>query len=183
MNCRGPGFLAVEWFGSSPTPPPPPSASCLSFSVFPCVASRAYWRESGGCARSQIIRPRESLALYKSFNTKYSLPLIHSQLSSATLHFSRYCYLFFVWTLTLKDGRQDVCLSDYQSVCLSDCLSVCLSDYLSVCLTHWSLSPLLHSTGAIQAVLPGYMAGGPVRQPCAGVDFISQSGIYEFGYS
>jgi hypothetical protein len=29
---------------------------------------------------------------------------------------------------------------------------------------------------------PGYMAGGPVRRPYAGVDFIPQSGIYEFGY-
>jgi hypothetical protein len=26
------------------------------------------------------------------------------------------------------------------------------------------------------------MAGGPVRQPVAGVDFIPQSEIYEFGY-
>jgi hypothetical protein len=26
------------------------------------------------------------------------------------------------------------------------------------------------------------MAGGPVQQPYAGVDFISQSRIYEFGY-
>jgi hypothetical protein len=26
------------------------------------------------------------------------------------------------------------------------------------------------------------MASGPVRQPYAGVDFIPQSGIYEFGY-
>jgi hypothetical protein len=29
---------------------------------------------------------------------------------------------------------------------------------------------------------PGYIAGGPVRQPYAGVDFIPQSGIYEFGF-
>ncbi len=28
--------------------PPPPSTSCLSFSVFLCVAGRAYWRERGG---------------------------------------------------------------------------------------------------------------------------------------
>ncbi len=28
--------------------PPLPSASCLSFSVFLCVAGQAYWRESGG---------------------------------------------------------------------------------------------------------------------------------------
>ncbi len=27
------------------------------------------------------------------------------------------------------------------------------------------------------------MAGGPIRQPYAGVDFIPQLGIYEFGYS
>ncbi len=27
--------------------PPPPSATCLSFSVFLCVADGAYWRESG----------------------------------------------------------------------------------------------------------------------------------------
>jgi hypothetical protein len=26
------------------------------------------------------------------------------------------------------------------------------------------------------------MVAGPVRQPYAGVDFIPQSGIYEFGY-
>ncbi len=26
---------------------------------------------------------------------------------------------------------------------------------------------------------PGYMAGGPVRQPYVGVDFVPQSGIYE----
>ncbi len=32
---RGPGFLAVVWFGSSPSPPLPlPSATSLSFSVF-----------------------------------------------------------------------------------------------------------------------------------------------------
>jgi hypothetical protein len=47
MIYRGPGFLAA--------PPPlhsplPPSASCLSFSVFLCVASRVYcdWRGEGG---------------------------------------------------------------------------------------------------------------------------------------
>ncbi len=29
---------------------------------------------------------------------------------------------------------------------------------------------------------PGYLAGGPVRQPYGGVNFIPQTGIYEFGY-
>ncbi len=54
-------------------PPFPPllAASCLSFSVFLCVAGRAYWRERGlrVWTRNQIIRQRENLALYKAFNT------------------------------------------------------------------------------------------------------------------
>ncbi len=44
------------------------------FSVFLFVEGRAYWRERGkGRAWSQIIRPRKSLALYKSFNTFWYL--------------------------------------------------------------------------------------------------------------
>ncbi len=47
MIYRGPGFLAVVSFGPPcPTPPPPlslPLASCLSFSVFLCVADQAFW--------------------------------------------------------------------------------------------------------------------------------------------
>ncbi len=35
MSSRGPGFLAIVLFGSSPSHP---SASCLSFSVFLCDA-------------------------------------------------------------------------------------------------------------------------------------------------
>ncbi len=106
MIYRGTDFLAIVWFGSSPTPSspshqqvvspsqyscvspveltdgnrmiwllPPPlfpltSASCIFFSIFLCIACRAYWRERGWVSgtRSQI-RLRESLALYKSFNT------------------------------------------------------------------------------------------------------------------
>ncbi len=68
MVYIGPSFLAVVWFGSPPhpLPPPLPSASCLSFSVFLCVAYRAYWRERSG---KGVIRRRESLILYKSFIT------------------------------------------------------------------------------------------------------------------
>jgi hypothetical protein len=67
MIYRGPDFLATVWFGSSPSPPSP--ASCLSFSVFLCVAGPAYWWEKRGRGRSQIIRRRGSLVLYKAFNT------------------------------------------------------------------------------------------------------------------
>ncbi len=49
MIYRGPGSLAVLWSGSSPALSPPlPSVSCLSFSVFLCVAGWAYLRESNG---------------------------------------------------------------------------------------------------------------------------------------
>ena len=48
MSYRGPGFLPVVWFGSTPTPfPHLPSASCLSFSVFLYVAGQIYWWERG----------------------------------------------------------------------------------------------------------------------------------------
>ncbi len=67
---RGPGFLAVVWYGSSPLhlTPPHPSASCPSFSDFLCVAGRAYWQECGGGGRSQIIRRWESIVLHNTFN-------------------------------------------------------------------------------------------------------------------
>ncbi len=49
MIYRGPGLLALVWFGSTPTHfPPLLSATCLSFSVFLCVGSRAYWGRWGG---------------------------------------------------------------------------------------------------------------------------------------
>ncbi len=45
MIYKGPGFLAVIWFGSSPPPSPSlPSASCLPV----CRYGRAYWRVGGG---------------------------------------------------------------------------------------------------------------------------------------
>jgi hypothetical protein len=68
MIYRWPCFLAVVWFGSSPTPFL--VTSCLSFSIFLCVAGRAYWRERGerGWRRSQIIRGRESLVLSKNYS-------------------------------------------------------------------------------------------------------------------
>jgi hypothetical protein len=51
---RGPALLAVVWFGSFPTTSPPPVRM---------------WGGGGVVGRSQIIRQRESLVFYKSFNT------------------------------------------------------------------------------------------------------------------
>jgi hypothetical protein len=46
LNYLVPGFLTVGWFGSSPTPssPPLPLSSCLSFSVFLCVAGYSSYK-------------------------------------------------------------------------------------------------------------------------------------------
>ncbi len=68
MIHRGLGCLGIVWFD------PYPSLSrqqILSLSQSSCVSPvdcRAYWRETGW-RRSRIIRPRESLVLYKSFKT------------------------------------------------------------------------------------------------------------------
>ncbi len=87
---KAPGFLAVIWFGSSPTPHPRfPSASCLSFSDF---LHMCMWRKSSiltgevgrGWERSQIIRQRESMVLCK-----------HSILSALTY----YIYFWRFWKL------------------------------------------------------------------------------------
>jgi hypothetical protein len=53
------GFLAVVWFSSCPPPPLLSSASFLSFSLFLCVAGRAYWRERGKGVpnRAMAIKP------------------------------------------------------------------------------------------------------------------------------
>ncbi len=74
---------SIEWFiedqdfsptyDLTPHPPPPlPSASCPYFSVFLCVAVRAYWQVGGG-GGSIIIRQRDGPVLYKSFNTFWEI--------------------------------------------------------------------------------------------------------------
>ncbi len=56
-------------------PPPSVATSCLSFSVFLCVAGRVYlWERGRGEGGTQFIRRQERLVLYKSFNTLWIYP-------------------------------------------------------------------------------------------------------------
>ncbi len=65
-------FAHVKTVYQRNAPSPVPQASCLSFSVFMCVAGRAYWlKREGGGRRRQIIRWRESLVLYKYSTLSY----------------------------------------------------------------------------------------------------------------
>jgi hypothetical protein len=73
MFYRGPGFVAVVWFGSSPPPPPPSPGSKLSlFLSLPVCSWSSLLSGEGAMGRAmiQIIQPRGSLALYKSCNTQ-----------------------------------------------------------------------------------------------------------------
>ncbi len=67
MSYGGPGFLVIVRF-SSFTPPPPPPSPVSKFSLFLSfpVCRR---RRGGRRRRSRIIRRRESLDLYETFNT------------------------------------------------------------------------------------------------------------------
>ncbi len=68
MIYTGPGFLAVEWFGSTPTPSPrlPPHSKTEK------ERQIAAGREGGRrWACSRITEPQESLILYKLFNTRW----------------------------------------------------------------------------------------------------------------
>ncbi len=64
MKYRGPGLLAVLWFGSSPAPPVSNLDRRHKGRLRQLDDGR--W---GGEGRAQSRRQRESLVLYKSFNT------------------------------------------------------------------------------------------------------------------
>jgi len=66
MIYRGPGFLPFVYFGPSSTPPPS-HATVSKLSLFPSLPLLIDKRGDRGWRRSQT--QRESLALYKSFNT------------------------------------------------------------------------------------------------------------------
>ncbi len=88
MIYRGPGFLAVVWFGSLPNPSPLSNLS-LFLSIPACRAGRAYcWEKGGrkGWRRSKIIRLCESLVLYKSSSTLW--PHWSYKIEEKLTHFS-----------------------------------------------------------------------------------------------
>ncbi len=68
MIYRGPVFLAVVWFGSSPTPLPP-SVSKISQPFCVSTIELTDGREGKGWESSQTTRQWESLVLYISLNT------------------------------------------------------------------------------------------------------------------
>jgi len=106
-------FLAVVWFGSSPYPPLP-SASCLSSSVFLCVADRACWLERGrGWVRSQIIRRRESLFL-KNYSI-LSAPVCTRVLVEAFCWHATFLKQFFA--ITWKNRIQSNLILYLSSLC------------------------------------------------------------------
>ncbi len=63
MIYRRPGFLAVVWFGSSPTPPPSPDSKLSHFPILPVFRRSSLL--TGEWGRSHIIRQRKSLFLYE----------------------------------------------------------------------------------------------------------------------
>ncbi len=70
---RGPGFLAFLWFGSSPTPSPPVSKFDRRHTGrFSNKDKLLTGRGEGWGGESKIIRRRESLVIYKSFNALWS---------------------------------------------------------------------------------------------------------------
>ncbi len=70
MIYIGPGFLAVVWFGSSPT-------SSLVNKLHRRHRKTICLREKGkGWARSRIIRPQESLVLYKPLKTLWYVSVV-----------------------------------------------------------------------------------------------------------
>ncbi len=75
----GPGFLAVVWFASSPTPPPPPLSKLDKRHTARLRKRDNLLTGEGGWSR----RPPESLVLYKTSNTLWiSHKYAHAVLST-----------------------------------------------------------------------------------------------------
>ncbi len=148
MNYRGPGFLSVVWFGSSPTSSPFSSASCLCFSVFLYACRRLRYTDGRGGGVDQ--EPNHTTTRKHG-----PLQIIQYSILSAcllpVLNFSQLLYIslatVFFWPSLLKMGGG-------MSVCLTICLSVCLSDPPIVVSTI-SLHRRHSHTGSITVTRPG----------------------------
>jgi hypothetical protein len=70
---RGPGFLAVIWFNPLPLSRQQVVSLSQSSCVFPVELTKGRGR-AWGRGRSQIIRLREGLVFYKSFNSLWIYP-------------------------------------------------------------------------------------------------------------
>ncbi len=97
MIYEGPGFLAVAWFGSSPTPfPPLPSASCLYFSVFLCRVSAVELTDGrGGSGRGA-----------KSDHRKKAWPSTNHSILSDLQHISPSPPYYFPYVKVLRPKSQ-----------------------------------------------------------------------------
>ncbi len=85
---RWPGFLAVVWIGSSPTPSPLSRQHVVCLSLSSSLSLVVLIDGRGGGA--QIIRPQESPVFYKSFNTLCVIVCISWEklgVKSRNLHF------------------------------------------------------------------------------------------------
>ncbi len=99
MIYRGPGSLAVVWFGSTPTPSPV-SKLPLFLSLPMCRRSSLLTEEGRGWMWRRIIQPQESLALYKSFYNLWwvtDLKIWHT----LTCHSPWFTLLSLMWLLRI----------------------------------------------------------------------------------
>ncbi len=110
MIYRGPGFLAEPYNYNSatrpshPLPPPFSLEQVVPLPEFSCGCA-VELTDLRGVARSQIIRPREILALYKSFNTLCLTLYIQWGILGMGFTKCEYCFLHSKISLNkMEDG-------------------------------------------------------------------------------
>ncbi len=138
MFYRGPGLLAVVWFGLAPsTPPSPPPLSKLSLSQSSCVSPvELTYGRGRGWERSQIRQRRESLVLYKSFNALWSNPSFRATWEVGT---SMGSYIFMK-------------------------ISMIYHEYMYICSCHWSFITLQRRyVQCVHSRYSQFLMFGPIR--------------------
>ncbi len=89
MIYRGPGFLAVIWFGSSPNPFSPfPSVNSTGDTQEDWERETSCWRERRGAGErvSRIIWSQESLVLFEPFNILWVRTINNNQTTNKNKH-------------------------------------------------------------------------------------------------